>query len=95
MTSRRWTPGAPGYEVYQVVDAIGGTSAEAHRAASERVGQAGAKPVSWTQVICELQRDWARTETVPTFNETPFGRRLPSAMRHSPPPPDTGGHDGA
>src|SRR3954470_14587850 len=32
-----------GYEVYPVVDAIGGTSPEAHRAGLERVGQAGAQ----------------------------------------------------
>jgi len=36
-----------GYEVYPVVDAIGGTSIEAHRAGVERVVQAGAKPTSW------------------------------------------------
>src|SRR6267143_1629165 len=47
-----------GYEVYPVVDAVGGTSAEAHRAALERMMQAGAKPVSWVQLLCELQRDW-------------------------------------
>jgi nicotinamidase-related amidase len=33
-----------GYEVYPVVDAIGGTSVEAHRAGLERVAQAGAHP---------------------------------------------------
>ena len=32
------------YEVYPVVDAIGGTSADAHRAGLERVLRAGAKP---------------------------------------------------
>jgi hypothetical protein len=32
-------------EVYPVVDAVGGTSLEAHRAALERVTQAGAKPI--------------------------------------------------
>ena len=52
-----------GYEVYPVVDAIGGTSEEAHRAALERVVQAGAQPVSWIPLGGELQRDWARTET--------------------------------
>jgi nicotinamidase-related amidase len=52
-----------GYEVYPVVDAVGGTSLEAHRAALERVTRAGAQPVSWVQLMCELQRDWARTET--------------------------------
>jgi nicotinamidase-related amidase len=52
-----------GYEVYPVIDAIGGTSEEAHRAALERVVQAGAKPVTWIPLGGELQRDWARTET--------------------------------
>jgi nicotinamidase-related amidase len=36
-----------GYEVYPIVDAVGGTSVEAHRAALERIVQAGAKPTSW------------------------------------------------
>ena len=62
-----------GYEVYPVVDAVGGTSVEAHRAALERIIQAGAKPTSWVQLICELQRDWARTGTVPEFKEILFG----------------------
>jgi nicotinamidase-related amidase len=56
-----------GYEVYPVVDAVGGTSPEAHRAALERITQAGAKPVSWVQLICELQRDWRRKETAKEF----------------------------
>jgi nicotinamidase-related amidase len=64
-----------GYEVYPVVDAIGGTSVEAHRAGLERVIQADAKPVSWVQLICELQRDWARTETVKEFREILFASR--------------------
>src|SRR6202035_1437886 len=34
-----------GYDVYPVVDAIGGTSAEAHRNGLERAVQAGATPV--------------------------------------------------
>jgi nicotinamidase-related amidase len=53
-----------GYEVYPVVDAVGGTSLEAHRAGLERVVQAGAQPISWVSLACELQRDWARQETV-------------------------------
>jgi nicotinamidase-related amidase len=56
-----------GYEVYPVVDAVGGTSVEAHEAALRRIEQAGGKPISWTQLLCELQRDWARKETVPAF----------------------------
>ncbi|HUE61020.1 MAG TPA: hydrolase, partial [Acidimicrobiales bacterium] len=53
-----------GFETYPVVDAVGGTSPEAHRAGLERIAQAGGKPVSWVSLACELQRDWARTETV-------------------------------
>ena len=50
-----------------VVDAVGGTSVEAHEAALRRIEQAGGKLISWTQLLCELQRDWARKETVPAF----------------------------
>ena len=39
-----------GYEVYPVVDAIGGTSLEAHRAGLERVLQAGGQPISWVSL---------------------------------------------
>ncbi len=53
-----------GYEVYPVVDAIGGTSVEAHSAGLQRVIQAGAKPTSWVALAVELQRDWARLDTV-------------------------------
>ena len=38
----------------------------------ERVVQAGAQPTSWVQVICELQRDWARKETAGQFAEIVF-----------------------
>jgi nicotinamidase-related amidase len=61
-----------GYEVYPVVDAVGGTSLEAHRAGLERIIQAGARPTSWVQLICELQRDWNRTTTVPGFADIVF-----------------------
>lgn len=56
-----------GYEVYPVIDAIGGTSHEAHRAALERITQAGGRLTTWNSIHCELQRDWSRTETVPGF----------------------------
>lgn len=56
-----------GYEVYPVVDAVGGTSLLAHETALRRVEQAGAKLTSIAQLACELQRDWARKETVPGF----------------------------
>lgn len=63
---------ADGFEVYPVVDACGGTSLEAHNAALDRLIQAGAKPTSWVQLICELQRDWNRESTVPGFAEILF-----------------------
>ena len=56
-----------GYEVYVVADAVGGTSVTAHEMALRRVEQAGGKMISVTQLWCELQRDWARGETVPGF----------------------------
>ena len=65
-----------GYEVYPVVDAIGGTSVEAHRAALERVVQAGAQPISWVSLACELQRDWARESTVADVVEIVLTDRL-------------------
>ena len=54
-----------GYEVYPVVDSVGGTSLVAHEAALRRMEQSGAKLTSNTQLICELQRDWNRKETIP------------------------------
>lgn len=56
-----------GYEVYVVVDAVGGTSVAAHEAALRRIEQAGGKMISVAQLFCELQRDWSRTATVPAF----------------------------
>jgi nicotinamidase-related amidase len=65
-----------GYEVYPVVDAIGGTSPEAHRAGLDRVTQAGGQPISWVSLACELQRDWARQETVQAIVEIVLTDRL-------------------
>jgi len=65
-----------GYEVYPVVDAIGGTSIEAHRAGLERVVQAGAKPTSWVALAVELQRDWGRLETVQEVVQIVLTERL-------------------
>lgn len=61
---------AEGYDVYPVVDAVGGTSVAAHEAGLRRVEQAGGKLTTFTQLACELQRDWNRTETVPDFVES-------------------------
>ena len=65
-----------GYEVYPVVDAVGGTSPEAHRAGLDRVTQAGGQPVSWVSLACELQRDWARQDTVQAVIEIVLTDRL-------------------
>jgi nicotinamidase-related amidase len=51
------------YEIYMVADASGGTSADAHRYAMDRMVQAGVIPMTWQQVLLEWQRDWARRET--------------------------------
>jgi nicotinamidase-related amidase len=65
-----------GYEVYPVVDAIGGTSPEAHRAGLDRVMQAGGQPISWVSLAVELQRDWARQDTVEAVIEIVLTDRL-------------------
>ncbi|SCG56902.1 Nicotinamidase-related amidase [Micromonospora echinaurantiaca] len=52
-----------GYEVYVVADASGGVTPAAHEHALDRMIRAGAVPVTWVQVLLELQRDWARGET--------------------------------
>ncbi|TXI03523.1 MAG: hydrolase [Rhizobium sp.] len=61
-----------GFDVYPVVDCIGGTSLEAHQAGLQRLIQAGGIPITWVQLICELQRDWNREKTVPDFAEILF-----------------------
>jgi nicotinamidase-related amidase len=65
-----------GYEIYPVVDAIGGTSPEAHRAGLDRVIQAGGQPISWVSLAVELQRDWARQDTVQQVIEIVLTDRL-------------------
>jgi len=49
-----------GFEVFVVEDAIGGVSATAHKAAMQRMVEAGAVPVTVLALACELQRDWGR-----------------------------------
>jgi nicotinamidase-related amidase len=61
-----------GYEVFPVVDAVGGTSLAAHEAGLRRIIRAGAQPTGWVGLACELQRDWARKETVPEFADLVF-----------------------
>ena len=68
-----------GYEIYPVVDAVGGTSPEAHRAGLERIVQAGARPISWVGLAGELQRDWARGDTVGDLVDIVLTTRLLAA----------------
>ena len=63
-----------GYEVYVVVDAVGGTSEVAHKAALRRMEQAGARLISFAQLACELQRDWNREETKEEFAKILFSK---------------------
>jgi nicotinamidase-related amidase len=69
-----------GYEVFPVVDAVGGTSPEAHRAGLERIVEAGAQPIGWVSLACELQRDWARTDTVPEVVDIVLTSRLSKGL---------------
>jgi nicotinamidase-related amidase len=66
-----------GYEIYPVVDAVGGTSVEAHQYALQRIAQAGGKFENWAQLMCELQRDWSRTETLPGVMQVAFEPNSP------------------
>lgn len=52
-----------GFQVYAVADASGGTSVQVHEMAMQRLIQAGVVPVTWMQVLLELQRDWSRQKT--------------------------------
>ena len=54
---------ADGYEVYVITDACGDVSKESHDMAINRMIQGGAKMMTSTQYVLELQRDWARAET--------------------------------
>jgi nicotinamidase-related amidase len=56
-----------GYEVYAVTDASGGVSWEAHEMAVRRMVTAGVVPITSGVFGAELQRDWAREETVPAL----------------------------
>ncbi|KRK32706.1 isochorismatase family protein [Loigolactobacillus bifermentans] len=58
---------AAGFDVFPVVDAIGGTSTLAHETALRRVEQAGAQLTTLAQLGCELQRDWNRHATARDF----------------------------
>ena len=51
-----------GYEIYPVVDAVGGVSHITHETALERMTQAGARPITSLAFGCELMRNWARKD---------------------------------
>ena len=51
---------AEGFEVYPVIDAVGGVSPVAHQSAIQRMVQAGAHPVTAISFGSELMRNWAR-----------------------------------
>ena len=61
---------------YQPSQLAGLRSMEAHRAGLDRVVQAGAKPTSWVALAVELQRDWARLETVQEVVQIVLTERL-------------------
>lgn len=62
-----------GFDVFPVVDAVGGTSTIAHDTALRRIEAAGAELITNAQLACEWQRDWNRTETVPDFVQLLLG----------------------
>lgn len=61
-----------GYEVFAVTDASGGTSLESHDMAIQRMIQAGVTPITSVVFSSELQRDWAREETIPELAQVIF-----------------------
>ncbi len=66
-----------GFQVYFVVDAIGGVSRVAHESAVQRMLNAGAIPITVLGLACELQRDWGRpdAETLRKIMREYFGKR--------------------
>ena len=68
-----------GYEVYPVVDAVGGTSLEAHQYALQRIALAGGKFETWVQLMCELLRDWGRADKVQAVRQIAFDPSSPIA----------------
>jgi len=51
-----------GYEIYPVIDAVGGVSPVTHQVAIDRMVQAGAHPITSLAFGCELMRNWARPD---------------------------------
>lgn len=54
---------AEGFEVFPVIDAVGGISRVSHESAIQRMIQAGAHPVTAISFGSELMRNWARPES--------------------------------
>lgn len=52
-----------GYEVYPLVDGIGGISTTSHEAALRRVEAAAERPITAIAFASELMRDWARSDS--------------------------------
>ena len=61
-----------GWETYFVVDAVGGASTTAHKAATRRMVMAGSQPLTISALVTEWIRDWASSphvqSAVPFFN---------------------------
>ena len=73
-----------GYEIYVVTDASGGVSEAAHDRAIQRMTAAGASPVTWLQVLYELQRDWTNDGADETSQITQeHGGRYATAANYS------------
>ncbi len=51
-----------GYEIYPVIDAVGGVSAVSHETAIQRMVQASAQPITSLALGCEFMRNWARDD---------------------------------
>ncbi|MFD7847588.1 isochorismatase family protein [Nocardia sp. NPDC059764] len=51
------------YEIYPVLDAVGGVSAVTHDVAVTRMVRAGAQPITSLALGCELMRNWARSDS--------------------------------
>lgn len=51
-----------GYEIYPVIDAVGGVSNVTHETAITRMVEAGAQPVTSIALGSELMRNWARED---------------------------------
>jgi hypothetical protein len=54
---------AEGFDVYPVVDAVGGISAVSHDQAITRMVAAGAQPINAISFGAELMRNWARDDS--------------------------------